>query len=32
MMIIVKIERKLAIQGHVCLDQWKGDRGLNYAI
>jgi len=25
----VKIERKMAIQGHVFWGQWKGDKGLN---
>jgi len=27
--VIVKIEGKVVIQGHVFWGQWKGDKGLN---
>jgi len=30
--VIVKTERKIAIQGHVFLGQWKDDKGLNNTI
>jgi len=30
--VIVKIERKLAIQGYIFWGQWKGDKGLNNTI